>query len=129
MNGKSKLALLGGGLALGAFVVRASAARAAAPSVLVVDDWLKKNRPAQAAVSRRFDPLFRKYGRGLPVAYLRSLAKRESNLNPNESDGPAWGLLQVVEVVRRDFNERHGTSYARRDLWSRESTWASHRIF
>jgi len=40
----------------------------------------------------------------------------ESNLNPRSNEGPAWGLLQVIEVVRTDYNERHGTSYRRADL-------------
>jgi len=31
----------------------------------------------------------------LPVAFLRALAKSESSLNPSESNGPAWGLMQV----------------------------------
>lgn len=66
--------------------------------------------------SRSYDPLFAEYGRDLPVAYLRALAHHESGMNPRATDGPAWGLLQVVEVVRRDYNQRHGTRYERRDL-------------
>jgi soluble lytic murein transglycosylase-like protein len=65
---------------------------------------------------RLFDPIFAEHGHGLPVAFLRALGKRESNLDPGETKDPAWGLLQIIEVVRRDYNERHGTSYARRDL-------------
>ena len=67
-------------------------------------------------VSRRFDFLFRKHGRVLPAAFLRALAQRESSMNPKEKTGPAWGLLQVVEVVRRDYNKRHGTRFSRNDL-------------
>ena len=66
---------------------------------------------------RTFDPVFREYGRGLPVAYLRALALRESDMNPRAVTGSAVGLLQVVDQVRVDFNKRHGTSYARRDLF------------
>jgi hypothetical protein len=49
-------------------------------------------------------------------------------MTPNETSGPAWGLMQVVEVVRRDFNKAHGTSYARSDLLKPEinvsiATW------
>ena len=65
------------------------------------------------ALSRMFDPLFREHGHGLPITYLRALAKRESNMNPLEATGPAWGLLQVTEVVRNDFNARNRTRYAR----------------
>lgn len=73
-------------------------------------------RPAGAGVPRKFDPIFAEYGHGLPVAYLRALAKRESNLNPNETQDPAWGLMQVIEVVRQDYNKRHGTSHTRGEL-------------
>ena len=65
---------------------------------------------------RSYDALFAEHGNGIPVAYLRALAWRESGMNPRANNGPAWGLLQVVEVVRKDYNERHGTSYERRDL-------------
>ncbi|MCA9675601.1 MAG: transglycosylase SLT domain-containing protein [Myxococcales bacterium] len=65
---------------------------------------------------RSYDALFAEYGNGIPVAYLRALAWRESGMNPRENRGPAWGLLQVVEVVRKDYNARHGTRYERRDL-------------
>lgn len=68
------------------------------------------------ALPRTYDSIFRKYSRGIPVNYLRALAKRESNMNPNETDGPAWGLMQVIEQVRLGYNKRHGTSYSRSDL-------------
>ncbi|MCB9830277.1 MAG: transglycosylase SLT domain-containing protein [Planctomycetes bacterium] len=74
--------------------------------------------PGQAALaSRGFDPVFASYGHGLPVSYLRALALRESDLNPRAVTGSAVGLLQVIDIVRRGFNERHGTRYARRDLF------------
>ena len=68
------------------------------------------------ALPRTYDPIFRKYGQGIPVNYLRALAKRESNMDPNETKGPAWGLLQVIELVRNSYNKRHRTSYSRYDL-------------
>jgi hypothetical protein len=68
------------------------------------------------AVSRAFDALFQRYAGGLPVDFLRALASRESGLNPGERSGPAWGLMQIVEVVRQDFNRRHGTRYTRKHL-------------
>ncbi len=117
MKRTDKLIWLGGGFALGAMALRASVLRASRPSSLVVDEVLSKPREAKAgSVSSPFDSLFSRHGRGIPVAYLRSLAKRESNLNPAERSGPAWGLLQVIEVVRRDYNERHGTRFRRLDL-------------
>lgn len=65
---------------------------------------------------RSYDALFAEYGNGIPVAYLRALAWRESSMSPRETRGPAWGLMQVIEVVRKDYNERHNTKYERRDL-------------
>lgn len=66
--------------------------------------------------STRFDALFRRHGRGIPVAYLRALAKRESNLNPREARLPAYGLLQVVPKVVQSYNRRHGTSFSHADM-------------
>jgi len=37
-------------------------------------------------------------------------------MSPRLCSGPAWGLLQVIEVVRADFNQRAGTRYTRQDL-------------
>jgi soluble lytic murein transglycosylase-like protein len=66
--------------------------------------------------SRRFDRIFDMYRGEIPVEFLRALARRESGLNPEESKGPAWGLMQIVEVVRRDYNRAHKTTYTRHDL-------------
>jgi len=68
-----------------------------------------------------YDPLFRKYAGRLPVAYLRALGKRESDLNPRSSEGAAWGLLQVIPAVLASHNKRHGTSYSREDLLDPEN--------
>ena len=67
-------------------------------------------------ISQKFDPLFRKYQGRLPVAYMRALSKRESNLNPHESEWPAYGLMQVVPVVRESWNKRKGDNLAHTDL-------------
>jgi len=69
------------------------------------------------AITRQFDPLFRKHGppKGIPVAYLRALAKRESNMNPANDSGPAAGLMQVVKVARDSYNRHQGASYSRSD--------------
>ena len=71
---------------------------------------------ARGLAPRSFDSIFATYGQGIPVPYLRALALRESNMNPRSSSGPAWGLLQVIEVVRQDHNERTGARYTRQDL-------------
>jgi len=52
----------------------------------------------------------------VPVEYLHALAAKESDTNPRETKGGAWGLLQVVESVRLDYNKKFGTSYTRQDL-------------
>lgn len=72
-------------------------------------------------LSKKFDELFARFGGRIPVAYLRALAQRESSTNPEEASGPAWGLLQVVEVVRRDFNRRNGTRFRRQHLLDPET--------
>ena len=72
--------------------------------------------PRPRLASHAFDDVFARYGQGLPVAYLRALALHESDMTPRLSSGPAWGLLQVIEVVRHDFNQRAGTNYSRQDL-------------
>jgi hypothetical protein len=67
-----------------------------------------------------YDSLFAKYAGRLPVSYLRALSQRESGLNPNAANpggaDAAKGLLQVVGVLRNDYNRVHGTSYTSADL-------------
>jgi hypothetical protein len=63
-------------------------------------------------LTREFDPIFAAHGLGLPIPYLRALAARESGLRANDPKG----LINVVAVVRNDFNRRHGTSVKARDL-------------
>jgi hypothetical protein len=54
-------------------------------------------------LTRRFDDLFRRHGRGIPVAYLRVLADAESGMNPNDR----LGLINVVPKTLDDYNRRH----------------------
>jgi hypothetical protein len=61
---------------------------------------------------RKFDGIFREHGRGIPIPYLRALAWGESRFTPSAPGG----LLTVVEVVLRDYNQRHGTRYTKADL-------------
>jgi soluble lytic murein transglycosylase-like protein len=67
-------------------------------------------------LSNKWDSLFSKYADQLPVAFMRALSQRESRMNPNESDWPAYGLMQVVPVVRESYNKRHGTNFVHDDL-------------
>lgn len=71
------------------------------------------------ALPRTYDSLFAQYGAGLPVNFLRALAKRESNLNPSSVTGSYIGLLQVGHrEVLPGYNQRHGTSYTASDLYT-----------
>ena len=74
---------------------------------------------AAQSLPRTYDAVFQRYRGAIPMEYLRALAKRESNLNPANTTGAAWGLLQVVESVRLSYNKRRGTSYTRQDLLNR----------
>jgi hypothetical protein len=65
---------------------------------------------------RTFDQIFAAYGHGIPVPFLRALALRESDMRASLADGPAWGLLQVIEIVRQDYNKKTGATYTRQDL-------------
>ncbi len=69
-------------------------------------------------VSRQYDGVFANQGGGLPIAYLRALASKESDMRADLTDGPAWGLLQVEPIVLADYNKRHGTTFRRADLLS-----------
>lgn len=64
-----------------------------------------------------YDPLFAKWGAvyRIPVAYLRVLAKRESDFKPGNTSGGAWGLLEVVMAVVDGFNKRTGNRYTSAD--------------
>lgn len=65
---------------------------------------------------RTYDDVFTNRGRGLPAPYLRALALHESDMRPRLADGPAWGLMQVIEVVREDFNRRERANFTRQDV-------------
>jgi hypothetical protein len=73
------------------------------------------------ALTTQYDPIFRRYAGHLPVAFLRALAERESSMRPDLAmpggSNSARGLLQVVGVVRDDYNRRFGTSYTANDLF------------
>lgn len=75
-------------------------------------------------ITTKYDSILSRYGEknGIPLPYLRALAKRESDMNPLSDMGPngAKGILQVIPVVRNDYNERHGTDYQSQDLFNPE---------
>jgi Transglycosylase SLT domain len=72
--------------------------------------------PRLELAPRTYDDVFAGRGRGIPAPYLRALALHESDMRPRLSDGPAWGLMQVIEVVREDFNRRERKNFTRSDL-------------
>ncbi len=73
-------------------------------------------QPPPGALPRTFDPLFERFRGGIPIELLRALAMRESGMKPTIKGRAAWGLLQITEVVRVDFNDAHGTKHARERL-------------
>lgn len=79
------------------------------------------------SLSQQYDSLFKRYGTdryGIPVSYLRSLAKRESDFNLRSGEdrpiGGARGLLQVTDDVRQDYNTKHGTNWTIEDMFEPE---------
>jgi hypothetical protein len=61
------------------------------------------SREKTGGLTRRFDVLFARHGRGIPVAYLRALAQAESGMNPHDR----LGLINVVPKALAGYNERH----------------------
>ena len=81
----------------------------------------KQTNSQRGSMTRAFDKIFEEEGRGLPVPFLRALAKHESSSDPSEAKGPAWGLLQVgidkrAGNVLKSYNERHGESLHKVDM-------------
>jgi hypothetical protein len=76
------------------------------------EDEVEILRDDAKGITRKYDSLFAKHGRGLPIPYLRALAARESGMRATDPKG----LINVVRVVREDYNERHGTTYQPPDL-------------
>ena len=81
----------------------------------------RQKNSSKGSMTRAFDKIFEEEGRGLPVPFLRALAKHESSSDPSEAKGPAWGLLQVgidkrAGNVLKSYNERHGESLHKVDM-------------
>jgi hypothetical protein len=110
-------------LTTGALLVGGAAAGYAI-GARILDAWLHPPKPSAPttpqrqtapagprALPRRFDAVFDRHRGSIPIEYMRALASRESDMNPSLVTGSARGLLQVIEVVRLDYNRRHGTRY------------------
>lgn len=67
-----------------------------------------------------FRYLFREYGLplGIEPLYLQALACRESSCDSGDRNGPAWGLMQITEVVRKGHDRMDGKpgKYTREEL-------------
>jgi soluble lytic murein transglycosylase-like protein len=64
---------------------------------------------ATIMISAVWDPLIEKYAGRVPVAFIRALIHGESGGN-SQLENPtshAAGLLQITEIVRRDWNGAH----------------------
>lgn len=67
----------------------------------------------ERGLTRRFDELFARHGRGLPVPFLRALADAESSMNPRDR----LGLINVVPKALADVNERlSATRFTAQDM-------------
>jgi hypothetical protein len=70
----------------------------------------------------KFDGVFLKQAPEFPIAFSRSIGWQESRLNPLADRGdPAdkhVGLMQVGAENWTDYNDRHGTSWDRSDMFT-----------
>lgn len=64
-----------------------------------------------AGLSTDWDAVFDRHRGSIPLAYLRALAKRESDFSPYNTSGGAWGLLEITMAVVDGFNKRTGKGY------------------
>ncbi len=60
-------------------------------------------RDKNGGLTRCFDDLFKRHGRGIPIAYLRALANAESGMDPHDR----LGLINIVPKALAGYNERH----------------------
>jgi hypothetical protein len=60
-----------------------------------------------------FEAVFARYAGPIPLAYLRSLAYKESGFRPDvvHPTSKATGLFQITRPALKDFNGRRGTRY------------------
>jgi soluble lytic murein transglycosylase-like protein len=60
-------------------------------------------------ISAAWDPIVSRYAGAVPVAFIRALIHGESGGDPTKQNptSHAAGLLQITEIVRRDWNAAH----------------------
>jgi soluble lytic murein transglycosylase-like protein len=72
---------------------------------------------ATIMISAVWDPMIEKYAGRVPVAFIRALIHGESG-GDSQLENPAShaaGLLQITEIVRRDWNDAHTDAPVSRD--------------
>ena len=73
-------------------------------------------------LSTKFDGVFLKRAPNFPLAFVRSVGWQESRLNPLADKGDASdnyvGLMQVGPANWTDYNDRHGTTWGRGDMFT-----------
>jgi soluble lytic murein transglycosylase-like protein len=78
---------------------------------------------ATLMISAVWDPIIETYAGSVPVAYVRALVHGESG-GDSQKENPtshAAGLLQLTEIVRRDWNQAHaGSPVSREQLFDPE---------
>jgi hypothetical protein len=89
---------------------------AAGPPAPSAHDGKQLPATSTSRLPRRFDWIFEQHRGDIPIEYLRALAMSESGMQAGAQSGPAWGLMQIVEVVRRDYNRDQRTRHQRADL-------------
>ena len=74
-------------------------------------------------ISAAWDPVIERYAGHVPVAFIRALVHGESGGN-SQKENPsshAAGLLQITEIVRKDWNAAHADApVSRSDLFDPE---------
>ena len=65
------------------------------------------------ALPLTYDAIFARYRGRLPVNYLRALGYSESRLNPRDTGGSYWGILQVgINNLRGYYSTEWGYIFA-----------------
>lgn len=88
------------------------------PAASADDEARPVSSPSEvdATLPRTYDAEFVNHGQRLPLAYLRALASRESDMTPSFTEGPSWGLFGIDDITRSSYNRRHGTRFRQVDL-------------
>jgi hypothetical protein len=81
----------------------------------------------------QFRKLAEGHQQGIPMAFLVTLAKAESTLNPTAKKGTHWGLFQVGRKTLDDYNDAFGRGLMPGNLYDpltniKVATWELRRI-